>query len=61
VLIDGRLPGDDHGVDTDRDGHGIVDEPRLYQLVRQHGVIGDRRVEIEFVDRGVSLYSFTFG
>jgi thiol-disulfide isomerase/thioredoxin len=61
VLIDGRLPGDDHGVDTDRDGHGSVDEPRLYQLIRQHGVVGDRRVEIEFVDRGVNLYSFTFG
>ena len=61
VLIDSRPPGDDHGVDTDRDGHGVVDEPRLYQLVRQHGTIEDRRVDIEFLDRGVGLYSFTFG
>jgi hypothetical protein len=61
VLIDGHPPADDHGVDTDGDGHGVVDEPRLYQLVRQHGTIGDRRVEIEFFDRGVDLYSFTFG
>jgi len=61
LLIDGRPPADDHGVDTDGEGHGVVDEARLYQLVRQHGAIGDRRVEIEFLDGGVGLYSFTFG
>ena len=61
LLVDGRPPADDHGVDTDGEGHGVVDEARLYQLVRQHGAIGDRRVEIEFLDGGVGLYSFTFG
>jgi hypothetical protein len=39
----------------------VVDEARLYQLVRQQGTIADRRLEIEFLDRGVELYSFTFG
>jgi thiol-disulfide isomerase/thioredoxin len=61
VSIDGRPPGDDHGVDTDAEGRGTVVEPRLYQIVRQQGAIADRRLEIEFLDRGVDLYSFTFG
>ena len=36
-------------------------EQRLYQLVRQNGVVSDRAFEIEFLDPGVQAYSFTFG
>ena len=61
VLIDGRPPGDDHGVDTDVDGHGIVGEPRLHQLVRQRGTVADRQLDVKFIDRGIDLFSFTFG
>jgi len=61
VFVDGAPPSGDRGVDTDADGRGIVEESRLYQLVRQQGTIADRRLEIEFLDRGVELYSFTFG
>ncbi|MEJ0011476.1 MAG: cytochrome c biogenesis protein DipZ [Bauldia sp.] len=61
VLIDGKPPGDDHGVDTDAAGDGTIAEQRLYQLVRQSGTPGDRTFEIDFLDPGVQAFSFTFG
>jgi len=61
VTIDGKPPGDDHGVDVDADGRGRVGATRLYQLVRQRGMIDDRVVEVRFVDPGVRAYAFTFG
>jgi len=61
VTIDGKPPGADHGVDTDAQGNGVVDGQRLYQLIRQHGAVGDRRFEIHFLDPGVQAFSFTFG
>jgi thiol-disulfide isomerase/thioredoxin len=48
VRIDGALPGPDHGLDIDAEGWGSVQEPRLYQLVRQPRAIMERTVEIEF-------------
>jgi hypothetical protein len=38
-----------------------VQEARMYQLIRQHGTIAERRFEIEFLDAGVGVYDFTFG
>ena len=61
VSIDGETPGTAHGGDTDEGGNGVVVEPRLYQLVRQRGPIGDRRVDIEFLDAGARTFAFTFG
>jgi len=61
VLVDGQPPGPAHGVDTDDDGFGTVDEQRLYQLIRQPQSITDRRFDIEFLDHGVAAYAFTFG
>ena len=61
VTVDGKVPGVDHGADTDADGQGVVDGQRLYQLVRQNGAIADRTFEIEFLDPGVQAYAFTFG
>jgi thiol-disulfide isomerase/thioredoxin len=61
VLLDGRAPGIAHGADVDEQGNGIATEARLYQLIRQPGPIGDRTVEIEFLDAGVEAYVFTFG
>jgi cytochrome c biogenesis protein CcdA/thiol-disulfide isomerase/thioredoxin len=61
VRIDGTAPGEDHGVDTDQQGAGIVKEYRLYQLVRQKGKVEDRTFEIEFLDPGVQAFAFTFG
>jgi hypothetical protein len=61
VTLDGAAPGDNHGVDSGTDGSGEVREPRMYQLIRQKGRIQDRTFEIEFLDHGVEVFSFTFG
>jgi thiol-disulfide isomerase/thioredoxin len=61
VRVDGQPPGPDAGADVDRDGGGVLAEPRLYQLVRQAGPIAGRTVEITFARPGVRAYAFTFG
>jgi thiol-disulfide isomerase/thioredoxin len=61
VRLDGRPPGDAHGVDADESGAGTVDEPRMYQLIRQPEAVGERAFEIAFDGPGVRAYVFTFG
>ncbi len=61
VLVDGKAPGDDRGVDIDAQGNGTIDAQRLYQLVRQHGPVADHLFEIEFLDPGAQAFAFTFG
>lgn len=61
VTIDGKPPGDAHGVDVDGKGEGVITEPRMYQLIRQPNPIVDRQFEIEFLDPGVQTFAFTFG
>ena len=61
VTLDGAAPGDNHGVDSSTDGSGEVREPRMYQLIRQKGRVQDQTFEIEFLDPGVEVFSFTFG
>ena len=61
VRLDGEAPGEAHGGDVDGAGAGTVDEPRLYQLVRQPDPGLDRTFEIRFLDPGVRAYVFTFG
>jgi len=61
VTIDGRSPGPDAGVDTSATGAGVVENQRLYQLIRQKGDVRDRTFTIEFLDPGVEAFSFTFG
>jgi cytochrome c biogenesis protein CcdA/thiol-disulfide isomerase/thioredoxin len=61
VLLDGAVPGNDHGADTGGDGEGTVSDYRLYQLIRQKSKVEDRRFEIQFLDPGVQVYAFTFG
>ena len=61
VLIDGKAPGADAGVDVAADGSGTVKEQRLYQLVRQKGPVRDRTFTIEFLDPQVEAFAFTFG
>jgi hypothetical protein len=61
VTVDGGPPGPAHGDDVDEQGNGLVDEPRLYQLVRQPGAVTERTFEITFLDPGVRAYVFTFG
>jgi hypothetical protein len=61
VLVDGKPPGEAHGVDVDQQGVGSVTEQRVYQLIRQSGDITDRLFEIEFLDPGAEAFDFTFG
>lgn len=61
VTVDGQAPGENHGVDTDAQGNGVVTAFRLYQMVRQKGAIKDHIFTIEFEKPGVQAYSFTFG
>jgi hypothetical protein len=61
VLIDGQPPGADHGLDIDEQGRGLLETPRLYQLIRQHDRVVSRTVEITFLDPGARAYVFTFG
>jgi thiol-disulfide isomerase/thioredoxin len=61
VLIDGKPPGDDHGVDIDADGNGTITDERLYQLVRQSKAVAEHTFEIEFLDSGAQAFAFTFG
>jgi len=61
VLLDGKPPGADHGMDTDAHGAGKVSEQRLYQLVRQQGSVQELEFTIEFLAPRVEAFSFTFG
>jgi thiol-disulfide isomerase/thioredoxin len=61
VSLDGEAPGASHGTDVDAQGNGVVSDPRLYQLIRQHGRIEEHTFEITFLEPGVEAYVFTFG
>ena len=61
VSIDGEPPGLSGGSDVDQDGSGLLGEQRMYQLIRQQGLIDDRTFEVEFLDRGAEAFVFTFG
>jgi hypothetical protein len=61
VSVDGEGPGNAHGLDVDEQGRGTLGEPRLYQLVREPGPIGDRTLEVVFDAPGAEAYVFTFG
>ena len=61
MTLDGRPPGDAHGVDAAESGEGVLAEPRMYQLVRCRAAGVQREFEITFDAPGVRAYVFTFG
>jgi Thioredoxin like C-terminal domain/AhpC/TSA family len=61
VLLDGEAPGLSHGVDVDENGTGELRDGRLYQLLREHGAVRERTLEITFLEPGAEAYVFTFG
>jgi thiol-disulfide isomerase/thioredoxin len=61
ALLDGDAPGGSRGVDVDEDGNGVLQDGRMYQLVRQHDGVRERTVEITFLEPGAEAYAFTFG
>ncbi len=64
VTLNGKPPGANSGFDVNEKGLGVVNENRLYQLIRQQSdvkEIEDRTFEIEFMRPGVEVFAFTFG
>ncbi|RWH72833.1 MAG: hypothetical protein E5X68_00990 [Mesorhizobium sp.] len=61
MTLDGKAPGENHGVDIDAYGNGTVAAARLYQLVRQAGDVRARTFEIRLPDPGVQAFAVTFG
>jgi thiol-disulfide isomerase/thioredoxin len=61
LLLDGQPPGRSHGIDVDQDSNGLLNDGRLYQLLRQHDPDADRTLEITFREAGAEAYVFTFG
>ena len=61
VTIDGQQLGPARGLDVDEQGRGTLVEQRLHQLIRQPGAIGDRTLEIEFLEAGAEIFALTFG
>jgi hypothetical protein len=42
-------------------GNGTLAGQRLHRLIRQKGSVGERLLEIEFLDSGAEAFCFTFG
>ena len=61
LLLDGGPPGPSAGGDVDEEGHGMLGEGRLYQLVRAQDGVRERTLEISFLGAGAEAYVFTFG
>jgi thiol-disulfide isomerase/thioredoxin len=61
VLLDEKPPGPAAGVDVDEQGRGVLDEQRMYQLIRQPPPISDRLFQIEFLEPGAEAFVVTFG
>lgn len=61
VLLDGEAPGASHGVDVGEDGSGVLEDGRLYQLIRQPEEVRERTLEIAFLGPGAEAFVFTFG
>ena len=61
VLLDGAAPGPLTGVDVDEDGNGVLEDGRLYQLVREPDTVHERTLQITFLEPGAEAYVFTFG
>ena len=61
VRLDGRRPGDAHGLDLDAAGAGQLTEPRMYQLLRQPHPIADRTAELSFPDGRAEAFVVTYG
>ena len=60
VRVDAQPPGANHGGDLNAAGEGVVSAERLYQLLRFRAA-GEHIFEIEFLDPGAQVFSFTFG
>jgi hypothetical protein len=56
VTLDGHAPREAHGLDVDAAGNGVLDEPRMYQLIRQPRPIEQRAVDVSFPGGGAEAF-----
>lgn len=61
VKLDGKTPGKAAGQDIGPSGDGVLQGHKMYQLIRQPGIIEDSVLEISFANPGAELFSLTFG
>lgn len=61
VLLDGEPPGRAAASDIDPAGYGVLRDGRMYQLIREPDIVGDRVLQITFSRPGAEAYAFTFG
>ena len=48
-------------MDVEEDGTAVLQDGRLYQLIRQDGEVYERTLEVVFLEPGAQAYVFTFG
>ena len=60
VLVDGKVPGELHGMDIDTQGNGTITDSRLYKLV-EGSAYGEHTIEIQILDGNLEAFTFTFG
>jgi thiol-disulfide isomerase/thioredoxin len=61
VLLDGEAPRRSHGVDVDEHGDGLLQDGRLYHLIRVQDAVREQTLEVTFLEPGAEAYVFTFG
>jgi Thioredoxin like C-terminal domain len=65
VTVDETAPGNNNGADINAAGEGVINEQRLYQLIRQKkGPVTEHNFEIRFVVpvwKSSRSYSLDFG
>jgi cytochrome c biogenesis protein CcdA/thiol-disulfide isomerase/thioredoxin len=61
VFLDGKPVEPSHAGGDVRDGTVTVDADRLYRLTNLRGNPGDHILRLEFPEKGIELYTLTFG
>ena len=60
VTVDETAPDNNHGADINAAGEGVINEQRLYQLIRQKGAVPNAHSKFVCCP-GVEIFVFTFG
>jgi hypothetical protein len=61
VTVDETAPGNNHGADINTAGEGVINEQRLYQLIRQKGPVTECSFQNSVCCPGVEIFGFRFG
>ena len=61
LYLDGKLVDDNVSGTDVKDGQLILDQQRLYNLIDLKGRVGTHLLRLEFHNKGISVFAFTFG